>query len=59
PCQQWQGSETAKSLPSSKSSVQSYLHIEMVTKLFRSEILDFQARQGRRAKRFEAVAELR
>jgi len=33
--------------------------IEMVAKLFRSEILDFRARRGRRAKCFEAVAQLR
>jgi len=32
---------------------------EMVAKLFRSEILDFRARRGRRAKCFEAVAQLR
>jgi len=31
----------------------------MVAKLFRSEILDFRARRGRRAKCFEAVAQLR
>ena len=34
-------------------------HAEMVAKLFRSEILDFRARRGRRAKCFEAVAQLR
>ncbi|OIO49691.1 MAG: hypothetical protein AUJ36_01790 [Parcubacteria group bacterium CG1_02_41_26] len=34
-------------------------HNEMVAKLFRSEILDFRARRGRRAKCFEAVAQLR
>ncbi len=28
-------------------------YIEMVAKLFRSEILDFRARRGRRVKRFE------
>jgi len=33
--------------------------LEMVAKLFRSEILDFRARRGRRAKCFEAVAQLR
>jgi len=33
--------------------------MEMVAKLFRSEILDFRARRGRRAKCFEAVAQLR
>jgi len=33
--------------------------IEMVAKLFRSEILDFRARRRRRAKCFEAVAQLR
>ena len=31
----------------------------MVAKLFRSEILDFRARRERRAKCFEAVAQLR
>jgi len=35
------------------------LYNEMVAKLFRSEILDFRARRGRRAKCFEAVAQLR
>jgi len=36
-----------------------YIYNEMVAKLFRSEILDFRARRGRRAKCFEAVAQLR
>ena len=35
------------------------IYIEMVAKLFRSEILDFRARRGRRAKCFEAVVQLR
>jgi len=41
------------------AKIERFIKDEMVAKLFRSEILDFRARRGRRAKCFEAVAQLR